>query len=164
MLEKGKKSVEKMNAYSRKEILPDAERISLPHWGVLHHKEVAYFSGEGKFLAITEEEPGVFVVVDENITPDKGHFLTFSSWDSRVRDIDRGQSDASSAFGLSEYLKFKDVDMTVQDKHTNGHVSAHSAKKAGGDTALYFFAPSLSAVEEALEHVTVCAWKPSAGV
>ena len=96
------------------------------------------------WIEVEEREPGVFAVVDDNMTVKDGDWLSadtnlgFSEWDEEVEDLDGGYSDEGQCFGMSDHLRWQDVDLTPEEFH----------------------APSIERVKEALNHVAVCAWCP----
>ena len=99
---------------------------------------------ERDWIEVEEKKHGVFSVVDNNMTVKDGNSATentnlgFSHWDSEVEDLDAGDSDESQCFGMSDHLKWQDVDLTPQE----------------------FRAPSIERLKEALNHVAICAWCP----
>lgn len=99
---------------------------------------------EGNWIEVEEKEPGVFSVVDDNMTVKNGDWVTestalgFSQWDGEVEDLDAGSSDESQCFDMSSHLKWQDVDLTPGE----------------------FRAPSIERLKEALSHVAICAWCP----
>jgi len=120
-------------------------RIDLPHrgFGKSLGEQLEVFSGEasakqeGNWIEVEEKEPGVFAVMDDNMTV-KGTARGFSQWDGEVEDLDAGDSDESQCFGMSSHLKWQDVDLTPEE----------------------FCAPSIERLKEALDHVAICAWDP----
>lgn len=96
---------------------------------------------EGGTITVEETEPGTFEIVDNSLTQKGGDWrvantaLAFKEWDDDVENIDRG-GDAQVLLGLSESLRWKDVELTSFEIH----------------------APSLDRLKEALEHVTLCAY------
>jgi hypothetical protein len=127
-------------------------RIDLPHrgFGMSMGNMIEMLSGEasakqeGNWIEVEEKEPGVFAVVDDNMTVKDGDWVTentalgFSQWDDEVEDLDAGNSDESQCFGMSSHLKWQDVDLMPEE----------------------FRAPSIERLKEALNHVAICAWCP----
>ena len=99
---------------------------------------------EGNWIDVEERTPGVFTVVDENLTTKDGDWIVddtslgFSSWDEEVADLDAGNSDESQCFGMSDRLVWKDVELTPYE----------------------FRAPSVERLIESFNHVEICAWCP----
>lgn len=100
---------------------------------------------EGNWIEVEAEKPGVFVVVNDNMTVGDGNWVTentalgFSWWDDEVENLDAGFSEVSQCFpGMSCYLKWQNVYLTTSD----------------------FRAPSVERLKEALNHVAICAWCP----
>jgi hypothetical protein len=97
---------------------------------------------EGNWIEVEEKKPGIFTVMDDNITVKDGDRVTedvtlgFSEWDDEVEDLD-GDED-SQMCNISEHLKWQDVDLTPEEYH----------------------APSIERLKEALSHVTICAFCP----
>jgi hypothetical protein len=98
----------------------------------------------GDWIEVEEREPGTFVVVDDSLTVKDGDSmmaqtdLGFTEWNDEVEDLDAGWSDEASCFGMSNHLRWNDVDLTPDE----------------------FSAPSIERLIEALEHVVLCAWCP----
>jgi len=96
---------------------------------------------EGAWIEVQEASAGVFIVTDDNMTDDDNTCLGFVAWDGEVEDLDCGSSDESQCFGMSDHLRWNDVDLRLM------HVKE-------------FRAPSISRLVEALSHVTLTAWDP----
>jgi hypothetical protein len=96
------------------------------------------------WIEVRETQTGVFSIVGDNMTNRNGNSITditelgFIEWDNEVTDLDKGQSDESQCFGMSEKLKWRDVELTPTEIR----------------------APSLELLKEALTHVIICAWCP----
>jgi hypothetical protein len=96
------------------------------------------------WIIVEEREPGKFFVVNDNMTVKNGDWIVdsvalgFSQWDDEVEDLDAGGSDESHCFGMSDHLRWNDVDLTPYE----------------------YKAPSIERLKEAFEHVAVCAWCP----
>ena len=93
---------------------------------------------EKNWIEVEENEPGIYTVVDNNMTDTDQTALGFAWWDDQVEDLDNGSSDESQCFGMSDHLRWHDVDLTPDE----------------------FRASSLERLKEALAHVEVCAWCP----
>ena len=84
-----------------------------------------------------------FRVVNDNLRDKYGDNnydatdLGFSAWDHLCENLDRS-SDAMQCFDISLHLKYGEVDLQPDSFH----------------------APSIEKLEEALNHVTICAWCP----
>lgn len=91
---------------------------------------------ERSWIMVEERDEGVFTVVGHNFTGSNTE-ISFRAWDDEVSDLD-GQSDAAQCFGMSNHLRWNDVHMEPR----------------------CFHAPSLRMLEEALKHVTFCAFDP----
>ena len=93
------------------------------------------------WVEVEEREPGVFTIVDDNMTDKDEDWVSsctclgFYRWDNEVIDLD-GSSDLAGCFGMSDHLRWKDVDLTPEE----------------------FRAPSLERLVEALGRVIMCAW------
>lgn len=101
-----------------------------------------YLSND-EWLEVEEYATGHYMVVGENITqktetPERGLALGFTKWDNEVEDLDNGRSGGSSCFGISDHLKWNDVELTITE----------------------FKAASFGRLLEALEHVTIEPWCP----
>ena len=117
------------------EVMPGADRVWLDR-------------DKKQYLDIKEKERGVFIVVGENLT-DYSTSLVFSSWDDVVEDLDDNGSTGPQFFGMSDHVRFEDVDMeVVWDKDEQGNY----------EQFLRIEAPSLDRVKEALKHVIVDSW------
>jgi hypothetical protein len=129
----------------------NCHRIVLPYrgFGTSMENMIEVLSGEasakleGNWIDVEEREPGVFTVVDDNLTSGSDWIvdpcnLGFSQWDDEVEDLDAGDSDESQCFGMSDHLRWNDVDLTPYE----------------------YRASSLERLSEALHHVAVCAWCP----
>jgi len=99
------------------------------------------------FATIVYENGHIVIVpADEGIFNVEGVFrgdidetaFAFNSWDSEVIDEDAGESDVSQIWGLSEYLKWNEVELTPY------HIKA----------------PSLKRAKEALKHVSFGTYNP----
>lgn len=98
---------------------------------------------KGNWIEVERKGSGLFVVTDDNLTekgddPSDQSSLGFIQWDSEVVDLDNGESDEGQCFGMSNHLKWKDVDMTPHE----------------------YKAPNIKRLKEALQHVAICAWCP----
>lgn len=117
-------------------------RIEIPHRGHGGMLEIE-FESEGNWIDVEEWKPNVFTVVDNNMTVKNGNWvvdqtsLGFTQWDEEVEDFDH-YSDESQCFGMSNHLRWQDVELTPYK----------------------FRAPSAERLKEALTHVTMCAWCP----
>lgn len=129
--------------------------IPLPHRGfgmsLGNMIELVFGDAQAKqkdnWIAVEERNPGIFTVVNDNMTVKNGDWVTestalgFSQWDNEVEDLDGADeysSDESQCFGMSNHLIWKDVDLKPYE----------------------FRAPSIERLKEALEHVAICAWCP----
>ncbi len=100
---------------------------------------------EGDWIKVEEVSPGIFKIVDNNMTEEEeGNVLCglwalgLCSWDEEVVDLDAGNSDESQCFGMSDHLRWNDVEITPGELR----------------------APSIDRLKEALGHVAFCAWCP----
>lgn len=96
------------------------------------------------WIVVEQVACGRYVVVEDNLTVKSDDRLWddlelgFIGWDDEVEDLDAGDSEESQCFGMSNRLRWNDVDLTPEE----------------------FRAPSIERLREALVHVTLCAWCP----
>lgn len=98
---------------------------------------------EGEWIKVEEISSGVFKIVDNSMTDEcnvlSGAWaLGLCFWDEEVEDLDAGNSDGSQCFGMSDHLRWKDVEISPDE----------------------LCAPSLDLLKEALSHVAFCSWCP----
>lgn len=127
-------------------------RIAIPQrgYGMSLGNMIDIISGEaasnmeGNWIEVEERIPHIFTVVGDNMTVKDGDWITestnlgFSSWDDEVTDLDKGQSDESQCFGMSDCLIWNEVYLTPYE----------------------FRVWSIERLIEALNHVAICAWCP----
>ncbi|MBI3633427.1 MAG: hypothetical protein HY226_03995 [Candidatus Vogelbacteria bacterium] len=97
----------------------------------------------GEWIEVEKVRKGVYRMVADSMTVEgDGNYhntnLGIREWDEEVVDLDNGRSDGSQCFGISEHLRWNDVDFTTEE----------------------FRAPSIKRLLEALSHVTFTAWCP----
>lgn len=92
------------------------------------------------WVEVKKVSSGIYEVVGYGIF---GHVDSFGNnalgirkWDEEVVDLDAGNSDESQCFGMSDHLRWKDVDIRAEE----------------------FRASSLQRLQEALTHVVFCVW------
>ncbi len=126
-------------------------RIMLSHRGFSRSlgNMIEVLKGEAKALLdsnwidVEEREPGVFVLVGENLTSGSNSTfdrteLGFAQWDDEVEDLDNGRSEESHCLGISTALRWQEVRFAPRE----------------------YCAPSLERLTEAFGHVALCAWCP----
>lgn len=97
---------------------------------------------DGDSIEVKEIEPGVFDVIKYNIADNKGSdplatSRGFIGWDKDVENLDK-DSDVYKVLGLSQDLKWKDVELTPYEIKS----------------------PSLERLKEALQHVSIDVFCP----
>ncbi|MDB5194185.1 MAG: hypothetical protein JWN50_199 [Parcubacteria group bacterium] len=94
----------------------------------------------GEWIEVEEMSQGVFTIIGDGMT---GEYLTLGIWlwDDEVEDLDAGNSDESQCFGMSDHLKWGDVEFDLC-------------------LMMEIRASSLDQLKEALKHVVFCAWDP----
>lgn len=109
------------------------------HYRVVINRGFGNSNDKQQWIVLEEVEPHVFKVVANNLT-DKYMplLLGFTGWDNEVVDLDAGDSDESQCFGMSDHLRWNDVDLTPRE----------------------FNAPSIKRLKQALEHVEFGTWDP----
>jgi hypothetical protein len=64
--------------------------------------------------------------------------IGFGGWDESVEDLDNGNSNIAQCFGMSQHLKWEDVELTPNE----------------------IKAPSLERLNEALKHIDITSYCP----
>jgi hypothetical protein len=109
----------------------------------------------GNSLKVKKIRPDTFIITDytiDGITDgdnDKDPMndpigIGLSEWDSSVEDMDNGHSDIADIWGMSNHIKWEDVEIDL----------------SCGE-AFQIKAPSIDRIKEALKHVKVCGYCPS---
>lgn len=110
----------------------------LPHAPWLEVEEVAPHLVEPHLDPREPNGRRYFALVADNITHDGRPARGLCGWASAVVDLDDGHSDAAQCFGMSEKLRWNDVEITPDG----------------------FAAPSLERLQEAMGFVVWCSWDP----
>ena len=93
---------------------------------------------------VRETSPGVYRVVDDNLTVKNGNptvdatALGFSGWDDEVTNLDEDDGDVYTYLGISGHLRWRNVELRRRE----------------------FRAPSIKRLVQALSRVRFCAWCP----
>lgn len=97
------------------------------------------------WIDIQETEPGVFEIVDDDMTVKNGDWvvddttLGASPLDDEVEDLDKGSSDLAQCFNGTEMMRWQDVTIDLMS----------------GNKIL---APSVERIHEAVKHIGFSAW------
>jgi hypothetical protein len=98
----------------------------------------------GESITVKQTRGDTFKIIEESVTKKGGNptvdrtDYAFVDWDESVQDLDKGRSDASEQLGLSEHLRWEDVEFI------------------GGEIK----APSIERVRESLRHFKIVSYCP----